>query len=120
MVHEAISSRPFPILRDPWATNAVEREWSKRFPTRALKLVGTPMSSALAVRGECDIAAHSNQFVLTDDGNLLVHFALGIEPTQRRSAQCSDCGEMSAPAADALSACRRPCASVARYRGLGE
>ena len=44
---------------------------------------------------ERDIAAHPNHFVLTDDGNLLVHFALGIEPSQRRSIQCSDSGEMS-------------------------
>src|SRR5271169_6204661 len=44
---------------------------------------------------ECDIAAHPNHFVLTDDGNLLVHFALRIEPPQRCSTQCPDCGEMS-------------------------
>ena len=34
---------------------------------------------------ERDIAAHPDQFVLTSDGNLLVHFALGIEPSQRCS-----------------------------------
>ena len=44
---------------------------------------------------ERDIAAHPNHFVLTDDGNLLVHFALGIEPPQGCSIQCSDSGEMS-------------------------
>src|ERR1700685_3114893 len=45
---------------------------------------------------ESDIAAHRDHFVLTVDGNLLVHLALGIEPSQRRSIQRSDSGEMSA------------------------
>src|ERR1035437_3124296 len=44
---------------------------------------------------ERDITAHPNHFVLTVEGNLLVHFALGIEPPQRCSIQCSDTGEMS-------------------------
>src|ERR1700690_899578 len=44
---------------------------------------------------ERDITAHPNHFVLADDGNLLVHFALGIEPPQGCSIQCSNSGEMS-------------------------
>ena len=43
---------------------------------------------------ERDIAAHPNYFVLTVDGNLLVHFALRVEPSQRCSIQRSDSGEM--------------------------
>src|SRR5579862_765539 len=43
---------------------------------------------------ERDVAAHSNHFVLTLDGNLLVHFALGIEPAQRGSIECSNRSEM--------------------------
>jgi hypothetical protein len=42
---------------------------------------------------ERDIAAHPDHFVLAIDGDLLVHFALGIEPSQRRSIQRSDSGE---------------------------
>jgi hypothetical protein len=38
---------------------------------------------------ERDIAAHPNHVVLTVDGNLLVHFALGIEPPQRCSIPMS-------------------------------
>src|ERR1700722_12080876 len=45
---------------------------------------------------ERDIAAHPNHFVLAVDGNLLVHLALGIEPSQRSSIKCSNSGEMSA------------------------
>src|ERR1039458_5118444 len=44
---------------------------------------------------ERDITTHPNHFVLTDDGNLLVHFALRVEPSHRCSIQCSDSGEMS-------------------------
>ena len=44
---------------------------------------------------ERDIAAHPKHFVLTNNGNFLVHFAPGIEPPQRCSIQCSDSGEMS-------------------------
>src|ERR1700745_1892599 len=43
---------------------------------------------------ERDIATHTDHFVLTIDGNLLVHFALGIEPSHRCSIQRSDSGEM--------------------------
>jgi hypothetical protein len=43
---------------------------------------------------ECDIAAHPDHFVLTVDRNLPVHFALGIEPSQRRSVQCPYSREM--------------------------
>src|SRR5580700_403662 len=43
---------------------------------------------------ERDVAAHPHHFVLTIDGNLLVHFALGIEPAQRCSIQCSNSGEV--------------------------
>src|SRR6202162_2186933 len=43
---------------------------------------------------ECDIAAHPNHFVLAVDENLLVHFALGIKPSQRRTIQRSNRGEM--------------------------
>jgi hypothetical protein len=32
---------------------------------------------------ECDVTAHRNHFVLAVDGNLLVHLALGIEPSKR-------------------------------------
>src|ERR1700739_1687513 len=43
---------------------------------------------------ERDVAAHPNHFMLTFDGNLLVHFALGIEPRHGRSIDCSYRGEM--------------------------
>src|SRR5580700_3330436 len=43
-----------------------------------------------------DIATHPDHFVLTSDGNLLVHFALRIKPSQGRATQCSDSGEMRA------------------------
>ncbi len=43
---------------------------------------------------ERDITTHPNHFVLTIDGNLLVHFAPGIKPSQRRSTQRSNGGEM--------------------------
>src|SRR5580704_18482190 len=45
---------------------------------------------------EGDVAAHTNRFLLTADGNLLVHFALRIEPPQRGSVQRSNSGEMCA------------------------
>src|SRR5580658_2765146 len=45
---------------------------------------------------ECDVATHPDQFVLTVDGNLLVHFALGIEPAHRCVVQRSDSSEMRA------------------------
>src|SRR5580700_2467002 len=45
---------------------------------------------------ERDIAAHPNHFVLTLDGNLLVHFALGIEPRHCCSVDCPNSGEMRA------------------------
>ena len=45
---------------------------------------------------ERDIAAHPNNFVLAIDRDLLVHFALGIEPAKCSSTYCSDSGEMSA------------------------
>src|SRR5258705_3462107 len=43
---------------------------------------------------KCYVTAHPDHFVLTVDGNLLVHFALGIEPSQRRSVQRSNSSEM--------------------------
>src|SRR6266849_6980991 len=43
---------------------------------------------------ERDVTAHPNHFVLTVDRNLLVHFALRIEPSQRCSIHRSDSGEM--------------------------
>src|SRR6201987_2420417 len=43
---------------------------------------------------ERDITAHPNHFVLTFDGNLPVHFALGIEPRHCSSIYCSNSGEM--------------------------
>jgi hypothetical protein len=45
---------------------------------------------------ESDITAHSNHFMLTVDGDLLVHFTPRIEPPQRCSVHCPDSGEMSA------------------------
>ena len=45
---------------------------------------------------ERDIAAHSDHFVLALDGNLLVHLALGVEPSDRRPIECSNSGEMGA------------------------
>ena len=45
---------------------------------------------------ERDIATHPNHLVLTMDGNLLVHFALGMEGFQGRSTQRSNRGEMRA------------------------
>src|SRR3984885_3395296 len=45
---------------------------------------------------ERDVATHPDQFVLTIDSNLFVHFALGIEPAHRCVIQCSDRGEMRA------------------------
>src|SRR5277367_1367312 len=45
---------------------------------------------------ERDITAHPNRFLLTADGNLLVHFALRIEPPQRGSIHRSNSGEMRA------------------------
>src|ERR1700751_2792348 len=45
---------------------------------------------------ERDVAAHPNHFMLTFDGNLLVHFALGIEPRHCSSIYCSNSGEMRA------------------------
>ena len=44
---------------------------------------------------ERDITDHRKHFVLTVDGNLFIHFALGIEPPQRRSIESPDSGEMS-------------------------
>jgi hypothetical protein len=44
---------------------------------------------------ERDITDHPNHFVLTIDGNLLIHFASGIEPPQRCSIHSTDSGEMS-------------------------
>jgi hypothetical protein len=43
---------------------------------------------------ERDIPAHPNHFPLTVDGNLLVHFAPGIEPPQPCSIHSSNSGEM--------------------------
>src|SRR5258705_9876489 len=43
---------------------------------------------------ERDVAAHPNHFDLTFDGNPLVHFALGIKPSQRCTTQRSNRGEM--------------------------
>src|SRR5271166_2967088 len=43
---------------------------------------------------ECDVTAHPDNFVLTDDGNLLVHLALGTKPRQRCSAHGSNGREM--------------------------
>src|ERR1700726_3462775 len=43
---------------------------------------------------ERDIAIHPDHFALTTDGNLLVHFALGIEPPQRCAIDCSNSCEM--------------------------
>src|SRR6266705_4221228 len=43
---------------------------------------------------ERDVAAHPNHFVLTVDRNLLVHFALRIKPSQRRSVHRSNSGEI--------------------------
>src|SRR6266850_3658288 len=43
---------------------------------------------------ERDVATHPRHFNLTLDRNLLVHFALGIEPRQRCSIQRSNRGEM--------------------------
>src|ERR1700733_7755272 len=45
---------------------------------------------------ECDVATHPDQFMLTIDGDLLVHFALGIEPAHRGVIERSDGGEMRA------------------------
>ena len=45
---------------------------------------------------ERDVATHPDQFVLTIDGNLLVHFALRIEPAHRCVVQGPDSGEMRA------------------------
>src|ERR1700728_28708 len=44
---------------------------------------------------ERDITAHPDNFVLTDDRNLLVHFTLGVEPSHRSTIQCSDSSAMS-------------------------
>src|SRR5271170_732308 len=43
---------------------------------------------------ERDIATHPDHFVLTVDGDLLVHFALRIEPPQCGSIHRSNSGEM--------------------------
>src|SRR6266446_4264625 len=45
---------------------------------------------------ERDVTAHPNHFVLTLDGNLLVHFALRIKPSKRCPIHCSNGSEMSA------------------------
>src|SRR5207302_11411378 len=45
---------------------------------------------------ESDVTAHPNHFVLTLNGNLLVHFTLRIKPTQRCSIHRSNGGEMRA------------------------
>ena len=45
---------------------------------------------------ERDIPAHPYHFVLTGDGNLFVHFALGIEPRHCCSIHRSNRGEMRA------------------------
>src|SRR3984957_20904923 len=45
---------------------------------------------------ERDVAAHPNHFVLTVDGNFLVHFALGIEPAYSGGVHRSDTGEVRA------------------------
>src|SRR5271168_1821248 len=45
---------------------------------------------------ERDVATHPDQFVLTIDGDLLVHFALGVEPAHRCVIQRSDRREMRA------------------------
>src|SRR5258705_4291771 len=43
---------------------------------------------------ERDVTAHSDHFVLTFNGYLLVHFALGIKPPQQCSIHRSNGGEM--------------------------
>src|SRR5439155_21629960 len=43
---------------------------------------------------ERDVTAHPNHFVLTLDGNFLVHFSLRIEPPQRCSIDRANSGEM--------------------------
>src|SRR2546422_3851065 len=45
---------------------------------------------------EGDVTAHPNHFELTGNGNFLVHFALGVKPSQRCAIQRSNCGEMGA------------------------
>src|ERR1700693_6212944 len=45
---------------------------------------------------ERDVAAHPNHFVLTIDGNLLVHLALRIEPAHGGAVHRSDSGEVRA------------------------
>src|SRR5260370_38862067 len=42
---------------------------------------------------ERDVTTHSDHFMLTLDGDLLVHFALEIKPPQRSGAHSSDDGE---------------------------
>src|SRR4029077_11343464 len=43
---------------------------------------------------ERDVTAHADHFMLTLDGNLLVHFALGIKPRQRCTVHSSNGGEV--------------------------
>src|SRR5713226_5822932 len=43
---------------------------------------------------ECNVTAHPDHFALTLDGNLLVHFPLGIEPRQRCSIHGSNRGKV--------------------------
>jgi len=43
---------------------------------------------------ECDVTAHPDHFVLTLDGNLLVHFPLRIKPRKRSSIHSSNGGEV--------------------------
>src|SRR5580704_18928366 len=57
---------------------------------------------------ERDVATHPDQFVLTVDGNLLVHFALGIEPAHRCVIQRSNSSEMRAGDAIFLSKLLQP------------
>src|SRR5262249_49326378 len=45
---------------------------------------------------ERDVTAHPDHFMLTLNGNLLVHFSLAIEPRQRCTVHSSDSDEMCA------------------------
>ena len=88
---------------NPLATNSVTFSVSSGvdvtpFRQVAVRPVGCPYHHMRMDYGlsliERDVTTHPNHFVLTMDGNFLVHFALGIKPSQRRSTQRSNSGEM--------------------------
>src|ERR1700704_375755 len=41
-----------------------------------------------------NVTAHPNHFVLSKDGDLFIHFELGIKPRQCGSVHCPNSGEM--------------------------